>query len=363
MSKHWKIAGINFDHMHMGDLLRLVYDHPSAEIVGICDDDPGRMEETIENFSIADDRVFTDIDQCMEQSDPDMVIICAATASHADYVEKIAPYGKHLFVEKPFADSLENADRMLAAIQPGQELIINWPLRWYPSHATAYRLIEEGKIGKVREVHYYDGNRGPLAHGADKVVLEVTAERKAKSWFYKKTAGGGSLLDYLGYGTTLAAWFNDASSPVEVTCVTGGDPSLDVDEHSITICRYADGTLSKFETKWGTFTDPWTLQPQPKCGFNIVGTEGTIATYDLEPNIRIQTRENPEGEIISSDDLKDPFEAPIPYVLHCLDNDITIEGPLNPLISRIGQGVVDAAVKSAAEKKTIRLSTIGTLKM
>ena len=83
--------------------------------------------------------------------------------------------GNHLFVEKPFADNLDGADRMLAAVQDGQQLIINWPLRWYPSHATAFRKVSEGAIGSVREVHFYDGNRGPLAHGADKVVLEVTA--------------------------------------------------------------------------------------------------------------------------------------------------------------------------------------------
>ena len=43
MSKIWKIAGINFDHMHMGDLLRHVHEHPCAEIVGICDEVPDRM--------------------------------------------------------------------------------------------------------------------------------------------------------------------------------------------------------------------------------------------------------------------------------------------------------------------------------
>ena len=53
---------------------------------------------------------------------------------------------------------------------------------------------------------------------------------------------------------------------------------LEVDEHSITVARYAQG-LSKFETRWGTFTDPWVTQPQPKCGFVITGTHGTISSY------------------------------------------------------------------------------------
>src|SRR6185503_13715146 len=120
----------------------------------------------------------------------------------------------------------------------------------------------------------------------------------------------------------------------------------EVDEHSITIARYATG-LSKYETRWGTFTDPWTLQPQPKCGFVIVGTEGTIASYDYEPTIRLQTRQHPEGEILRVDELRPPHQNPIQYMLHCIEHGLSIEGPLSPAISRIGQQIVDSAVQSA----------------
>ena len=43
MSKKWRVAGINFDHFHMGDLLRMVHEHPDAEIAGIADEFPERM--------------------------------------------------------------------------------------------------------------------------------------------------------------------------------------------------------------------------------------------------------------------------------------------------------------------------------
>ena len=99
---------------------------------------------------------------------------------------------------------------------------------------------------------------------------------KRKSWFYKKAEGGGSLLDYLGYGVTLGTWFHGGRKPIEVTAVTDLPNGLEVDQHSVTVARYASG-LSKFETRWGTFTDPWTHQPQPRCGFVLKGTEGTIA--------------------------------------------------------------------------------------
>ena len=42
--KKWKIAGISFDHMHMGDLLREAGSHPRAEIAGIADDNPENAE-------------------------------------------------------------------------------------------------------------------------------------------------------------------------------------------------------------------------------------------------------------------------------------------------------------------------------
>ena len=119
--------------------------------------------------------------------------------------------------------------------------------------------------------------------------------QKPDSWWYKRAAGGGSLLDYLGYGATLGTWFMDGEAPLEVTCVVDDTPGIEVDQHSITVCRYARG-LSKMETRWGTFTDPWTHQPQPKCGFVFVGSDGTISSYDYEDHVTVQTRARPDGD-------------------------------------------------------------------
>ncbi len=355
--KTWRIAGINFDHMHMGDLLRMVHEHPSAEIVGICDEDASRMQDAIANFALPADRVFTDYRKCMEQAKPDLVILCPATARHAEWAEKVAPFGSHILMEKPFAATLAEADRIIAAVaKTGRELIVNWPLRWYPPHVTTKRLIDEGKIGAPIQVHYYDGNRGPMRHVADKIEIteEQAAREKSKSWFYKKDQGGGSLLDYLGYGTTLGTWFMNGQSPIDITAMVDQPKGLEVDEHSITIARYATG-LSKFETRWGTFTDPWTLQPQPKCGFVVVGTEGTISSCDYEKTIRVQTRANEAGEVIPVDTLVFPNRNPIEYMLHRLETNQPMDGPLSPAIARIGQQIVDSAVLSVREGRTVPL--------
>ena len=190
---------------------------------------------------------------------------------------------------------------------------------------------------------------------ADKVETDDQFRAaKNESWFYQKDAGGGSLLDYLGYGVTLGTWYHGGKAPTEVTAVTDDPSGLEVDEHSITIAKYDVG-LSKYETRWGTFTDPWTLQPQPKCGFVIKGVSGTITSYDYEQTIRVQTADHPEGRELPVDALEPPDQDPVQYVIHCLETGKEIDGPLSPATCRIGQQIVDTAALSAAEKRTMPL--------
>ncbi len=353
----WKIAGINFDHFHMGDNLRFAHEHPDCEIVGLCDDQPARMQDAVAKFGISSDRVFTDYRQCLEQTKPDIVILCPAAARHGQWTANVAPYQVHLLIEKPFAASLPEADAMIAAMAAtGRQMAINWPLAWYPPHCTTKRLIDDGVIGQVLEVHFYDGNRGPLWHTADKIekTADQVAAEKPHSWFYQRDHGGGSLLDYLGYGTTLGTWFLDGAKPLEVTAVVDEPAGLEVDEHAVVVARYAHG-LSKFETRWGTYTDPWTHQPQPKCGFVVVGTQGTISSYDYEPTIRLQSADCPAGRDITVDVLPAARQNPVAYLVDCLEQDQPVTGPLSVEISRIGQQIVDTAAQSAQQKRTLPL--------
>lgn len=356
MSK-WRIAGISFDHMHMGDLLRMVHDHPEAEIVGIYDKSPEKMAQAISDFAIADDAVFTDLDTCIEQTRPDLAILCAATAEHAQHVADLAKHQVHIHVEKPFAASVAEARRMIASMKDtGRLMAINWPLAWYPSHNTCKRLIDDGLIGDLVDVHFYDGNRGPLYHLADKVEVtpQEVEQQKPDSWWYKRASGGGSLLDYLGYGATLGTWFMNGEAPLEITSVVDETPGIEVDQHSITICRYRRG-LSKMETRWGTFTDPWTTQPQPKCGFVVVGTDGTISSYDYDDFVTVQTRENPEQTPVPVDELEKGKTNPIEYILGCIERNEQVTGPLSPDLCLTAQRIVDTAALSAQQKRTMEL--------
>jgi len=91
--KRWRIAGINFDHFHMGDLLRQTAEHPNAEIVAICDEHPERMTEAARNFSLRPDQVFTDTRACLEQAKPDIVVLVTGDGDFAYLAGKLRRRG------------------------------------------------------------------------------------------------------------------------------------------------------------------------------------------------------------------------------------------------------------------------------
>ena len=47
MTKTWRVAGIDVDPMHMGDDLRMAFEHPDVALVGMADRDPRRMDAAV----------------------------------------------------------------------------------------------------------------------------------------------------------------------------------------------------------------------------------------------------------------------------------------------------------------------------
>ena len=69
----------------------------------------------------------------------------------------------------------------------------------------------------------------------------------------------------------------------------------------------------------------------------------------------VQTRKKPEPHQVAAPATKAPNQNPVQYLIHCLENDSPLHGPVSIKISRIGQEIVDAAVKSAKLKKAVKL--------
>lgn len=348
-----RVVGICFDQMHIGDLLEIAQNSKDYQVVGVYDPTTERMTPVCSDLEIPQSLMYTDWEEMLQETRPDLGIVCSVTDEHTLWTKRLAERGIHVLLEKPFStNTLDAEEAIRVANEYKVHLCVNWPLAWYDTHRTTKALIDAGEIGEITEVHYYDGNRGPLYHLHGKKEVTETPDPN-KTWWYSKTAGGGSLLDYLGYGVTIGTWFRNGEMPEEITAVSHIPAGYEVDEQSIVIARYSTG-LSSFQTRWGTFTDPWVTQPQPFCGFIVVGTQGTIMSRDYATCVQIQTSEHPEVRELAVHDFankRDIFE----YLNRVINEGGKIEGPCGAEMSLLGQKLVDAAKQSAETRQPVCL--------
>lgn len=98
------VAGINFDHKHhMWSLLRDVDAHPDTGISALCDVDSGNpdrgVNEIVDRLGLDSVRCYSEYDTCLEFESPDIVLLCPAAAEHGEWVERVAPFDRHIVLE------------------------------------------------------------------------------------------------------------------------------------------------------------------------------------------------------------------------------------------------------------------------
>ncbi len=98
----------------------------------------------------------TDWREVIARDDIDIVDVCTPGWMHADVAIAALEAGKHVIVEKPIANTVEEAQRMAAAFadaqQRGQHAIVNFNYRRVPALALAQRLVADGRLGTIRHV-------------------------------------------------------------------------------------------------------------------------------------------------------------------------------------------------------------------
>lgn len=85
----------------------------------------------------------------------DAVVISTPTDSHALLVKQALAAGKHVFVEKPLAGTLADAERIVAAARAHPDLVVQAGFceRFNVNYMEAHRAVREGKLGELRAIH------------------------------------------------------------------------------------------------------------------------------------------------------------------------------------------------------------------
>lgn len=136
-----------------GELHLQAYDAiPGVDVVAVCDADAERCEKVAREYQIPD--TCAEIKELCRRPDLDLISIVTPEDAHVEPVRQAASAGKHIFLEKPIANSIEDSQSIIdAAEEAGVFLMIGHILRFEHRYASVKRLIDEGDLGRVVSIH------------------------------------------------------------------------------------------------------------------------------------------------------------------------------------------------------------------
>jgi predicted dehydrogenase len=218
----------------------------------------------------------TDWREVVARPDIDIVDVSTPGDSHAEIAIAAAKAGKVVFCEKPLANSVREAERMLVAVtKAGVIHMVCHNYRRVPAVVLAQHIIANGQIGKIR--HF----RGTYLQDW------ITDPAFPLLWRFKKErAGSGALGDIGAHAIDLARYLVGEIAEVSGDLRTfiktrplPGQPNkrgrVTVDDCALAIARFANGATGTLEaTRLATGR-------KNANRFEINGSTGTIA-FDLE---------------------------------------------------------------------------------
>jgi predicted dehydrogenase len=140
-----KVALVGLGEAGAGLHLPALAGLPTAEIAGACDTDPARREQAAARFRV---RVFDEFDAMIGTARPDLVIVATPPDTHAALCERAFAAGADVLCEKPFAASVAEADRVVAAAaSSGRRVAVNHQFREMP----IFRALLEETSGPAAE--------------------------------------------------------------------------------------------------------------------------------------------------------------------------------------------------------------------
>jgi predicted dehydrogenase len=154
------VAAIGANGMGWSDLSQ-VGSHPKVKFVGFCDVDSARFNQVDKNFPGVPH--FTDYREMIEQLGDklDAVIVSTPDHTHAPAAMFAMNRGKHCYCQKPLTHTVWEA-RQMRLLAEKKQLITQMGNQIHSNleYRLGTRLLKEGAIGKVKEVHSWVGVKG-----------------------------------------------------------------------------------------------------------------------------------------------------------------------------------------------------------
>lgn len=226
-----------------------------AKLVAVCDIDADKAQEFGVKFNVP---WFTDMSEMMKNSRPDVVSVLTPSGMHCDHVLKLAPFGRHIIVEKPMALTLDDADAMINACDAnGCRLFVVKQNRFNVPVMKLRDAIDKQRFGKLvmgtirvrwcRPQSYYDMD----------------------SWRGTWKFDGGVLTNQASHHIDLLEWMLGDVESVFARSITAL-VNIEAEDTAIAVLKFRNGALGCIEAT--TATRPRDLEGS----ISIMGEKGSV---------------------------------------------------------------------------------------
>lgn len=227
-----------------------------ARLIAVCDTDKGKAEKLGSKFNLP---WFTDMHEMMKScASIDVVSVLTPSGLHANHVVQLAPYKKHIVVEKPMALTLDSADAMIRACdENGIKLFVVKQNRFNVPIQKLREARESGRFGKLvmgtvrvrwcRDQSYYNTD----------------------SWRGTWALDGGVLTNQASHHIDLLEWMMGDVESVYAKSITALS-QIETEDTGVGVLKFRNGALGVFEAT--TATRPKDLEGS----ISIMGERGTV---------------------------------------------------------------------------------------
>jgi predicted dehydrogenase len=169
-----------------------------AEVVAIASRDLARAQDFAAQHSIP--FALGSYAELIARDDIDLVYVPLPPSAHLEWCTAALESGKHVLVEKPFANNAQDAAQMVAAARAaGRHLIEGFHYRFHPLFERTLTALRKGEIGRIRHIE---------------AVFNASLPDTPGEMRYIEALGGGALMDL---GCYCLHWIRN---------VAGDEPSV-----------------------------------------------------------------------------------------------------------------------------------------
>ncbi|HJZ90855.1 MAG TPA: Gfo/Idh/MocA family oxidoreductase [Gemmataceae bacterium] len=270
-------------HQYLPHLTKCRY----VDLVSTCDIIPERAKAQAEKFKVPNH--YPHIDKMLAGAAFDLLVNLTDMQEHEHLNRQAVEASKHVWSEKPMANSLDAGQKILAAARTKGVRIWGAPAMVVsPQFAFMAKAVAAGKLGKPTAAHAEYGHSGP----------------DWSAFFYEK--GGGSLPDLAVYNlTTLTGVLGPAKAVTAMTSVVTptrkirgkGEIKVVAEDNAMVLIDHGNGLISHVQSGFNYF-NPHGHEgsKEQRYTVSVYGTSGFIGLvgYDWEPNgVDLATKEAP----------------------------------------------------------------------